>query len=394
MLPARLTELVRPYYLKWFYFYLASNNCPPAFRRWMAFRSVSLGPALRQLVPEQQDVPDAIFFPMADWHSIKQRTQQLTEGMASLGHRCLYLNPHLGREFPRPYPLSRHRLVTFIEPRILELHVHLLHEPVFHHRRLRSSEVETLGANIDSFLDATGSTSQVAVISFPLWLDVGLRLRATRGTPLIYDCHDLLEGFEGISADLIRAESDLMREADLVVFSAEWLSLEHIARMPDLAQKSVVIKNAVDPAHFRSAIPARGERNGKKTVGYLGSLNTWFDVDAVLKAAHEHPEWRFLLVGPRADAFPDRALKACANVEFIGEVPYSDVPAWMAKFDVAIIPFVVQPLTMATNPVKLYEYFACGLPIVSSPLGEVERYKELVYIAATPSSSCSNWKSP
>jgi len=49
-----------------------------------------------------------------------------------------------------------------------------------------------------------------------------------------------------------------------------------------------------------------------------------------------------------------------------------------------MIPFLLQPLTMSTNPIKLYEYFACGLPVVSSRLPEVERYSELVYLASTP----------
>jgi len=56
----------------------------------------------------------------------------------------------------------------------------------------------------------------------------------------------------------------------------------------------------------------------------------------------------------------------------------------MSQFRVSTIPFRLMPLTAATNPVKLYEYFACGLPVVSSRLDEVERYSDLLYIADSP----------
>jgi glycosyltransferase involved in cell wall biosynthesis len=321
---------------------------------------------------------------MADWHSIEQRSQHLVRGLAALGHRCAYLSPHLGREFSQPYPFSPRRLVTLIGPGVLELHIHLLREPVFHQRRLRDEEAETISAGIRSLFEVTHSASQVIIASFPLWVDVARRLETGRKIPIIYDCHDLLEGFSEIDDGLILAERELLRIADLVVFSAESLAREHIARCPDLAGKSLVLRNAVNPAHFDSVFQRSIPKKARKTVGYFGSLNTWFNVDTLASAAREHPEWRFLLVGPRARNFPQQTFAGLANVELIGEVPYGDAPAWLSEFDVATIPFVVSPLTMATNPVKLYEYFACGLPVVSSRLGEVERYSELAYLADTP----------
>ena len=321
---------------------------------------------------------------MADWHGIEQRSQQLVRGLAALGHRCSYLSPHLGREFTRPYPFSPRRLATLIDPRVLELHIHLQREPVFNHRCLDDEEAEAICDGIQSLLDVTHSASQVVVVSFPFWVEVARRLRTDRDMPIVYDCHDLLEGFAEIDDEVILAEQDLLKAADLVVFSAEWLASEHIARSPDLAGKSMVLRNAVNPAHFDSVFQRGAQRKACKTIGYFGSLNTWFDVDAFVTAVREHPEWRFLLVGPSAETFPRQAFDNLANVELIGEVPYKDAPIWLAEFDVAVIPFVISPLTMATNPVKLYEYFACGLPVVSSRLGEVELYSGLVYLAATP----------
>ena len=124
-------------------------------------------------------------------------------------------------------------------------------------------------------------------------------------------------------------------------------------------------------------------RGSVKTIGYLGALDAWFDVDSVAQMARDHPEWKFVLVGRMED---QRILKLneYANVVFVGEVPHSEIAAHLADWDVAMIPFLVNDLTVATNPIKLYEYFSAGLPVVSSRLPEVELYPDLVYIADTP----------
>jgi len=68
----------------------------------------------------------------------------------------------------------------------------------------------------------------------------------------------------------------------------------------------------------------------------------------------------------------------------MGEVPYSTLRYHFASIDVCVIPFRISPLTLATNPLKLYEYFACGHPVVSSPVPEVQEYGKLVYFASDP----------
>jgi len=72
------------------------------------------------------------------------------------------------------------------------------------------------------------------------------------------------------------------------------------------------------------------------------------------------------------------------NVALEGEIAYRDLPRRMSNFDVAVIPFLRMPLTMATNPLKLYEYFCLGIPVVSTRLPEIEPFGDLVYLADTP----------
>jgi glycosyltransferase involved in cell wall biosynthesis len=378
----RLRELVRPYYLKWLYFPLSENNCPAYFRTCWQYPENPIGPGLRNPPPPARSSPDFVFLPMTDWHTRFQRSQHLAATLGALGHRCVYLNPHLGREFPQPFLLSRpRRRLVSPAPGVLELHVHLPREPVFHERCLDLDESHTVSEAILAVLEAMGSVRTVLLVSLPTWWDTARLLRERLGCPLTYDCHDLLEGFGNVGAGLIRAERELLRAADHVIFSAEHLKEEHVARDANLAAKHSVVRNGVHPGDFRVA-PPRAD-SGTRTIGYVGSLNSWLDVDALEAVARRHPDWRIVLVGRQESPSIER-LRMYGNVELAGERPYRELPDLMGTFDVALIPFLDQPLTRAADPIKLYEYFACGLPVVATPLPELQRYSRLVYLASTP----------
>jgi glycosyltransferase involved in cell wall biosynthesis len=347
-------ELLRPWYLKWCYFRLWPRRRPSGFTEcWQRGQ------------PGSRENADVVFLPMSDWHGPRQRTQQLALALAGRGRRCLYVNPHLGREFPQPWLFSRSSIALDVAERVTELHVHLPLEPVFHHRALRDDEeirvVEAIAARL-----ARGG---VVVSCFPLWNGVAQRLRESHGALIVYDCHDLLEGFGNVASELLAREREAMAAADVVVFSSQPLADRWGGR-------GTIIRNAGDPEHFR-LVPwkARPER---PVIGYVGALNHWFDSDAVARAAEQRREWEFRLVGPVDSADVSR-LRASSNVRLVGPVNYGELPACMAVFDVALIPFKLTPLIEAVNPVKLYEYLACGLPVVSAQLPEVVTFCDHLY---------------
>ena len=153
--------------------------------------------------------------------------------------------------------------------------------------------------------------------------------------------------------------------------------------MPWLGQKAHVVRNGVDVTRFRMAIGGCDGEAKRKVVGYVGAIEDWFDVDAVEAAATAYPECDFVFLGKVENQKVLALQQRLSNVQFLGEIAYDHIPEYLEQFDVGLIPFRVQDLTLATNPIKLYEYFSCGLPVVSTALPEVEQYGELVYVAKT-----------
>jgi glycosyltransferase involved in cell wall biosynthesis len=320
------------------------------------------------------------FLPMTDWHVRIQRSQQLAMAIAAGGRQCVYVNPHLGLEYPRPYWLDPHTRFSQLAQRLLELHVHLPREHELHQRALTAAECQRVTTEIGRLIEITGIRKAALIVSFPAWLDAAEALSRRYGLPVVYDCHDWLPGFGRIAPRLLELERELLQRADLVVFSSQDLmnrNLEH-----KVAPNCALIRNATDLV-IHEGDARRSVSGAEKTVGYLGALDKWFDVDSIAQAARDHPGWKFVLAGRVEDQRILR-LTEYRNVLFAGEIPHSAIATHLTDWDVATIPFFVNDLTMAANPIKLYEYFSAGLPVVSSRLPEVELHRDLVYIADTP----------
>jgi glycosyltransferase involved in cell wall biosynthesis len=109
-------------------------------------------------------------------------------------------------------------------------------------------------------------------------------------------------------------------------------------------------------------------------VGYVGSPE-WVDFNLVFRAAAALPEATFAMIGATsADAAVDDPPPA--NVFFLGRKDYTSVPAYVDAFDVAIIPFKTEKIMSSADPVKFYEYFALGKPVVSTPNKQLATFND------------------
>jgi len=203
---------------------------------------------------------------------------------------------------------------------------------------------------------------------------------------LIYYCVDEYSEFTGTDrAAMLDMERGLMEKSDLVIVSADRLYETKQRHNPNTR----LITHGVDVGHFRKAclpetpIPMECSRLKRPVIGFFGLVADWVDLEVIRSLACARPEWSFVLIGEaRTDT---SALKQLPNVYLLGRRSYEDLPGYCKAFDAAILPFLVNELTIAANPLKLREYLAAGLPVVATPLPEIQKLGHLVHMARTSS---------
>jgi glycosyltransferase involved in cell wall biosynthesis len=192
---------------------------------------------------------------------------------------------------------------------------------------------------------------------------------------LIYYCVDEYTAFTGVSDGLRKIEEDLFRRSDLVIVSAEKLYASKKRFNPN----THIIRHGTDWNHFRTAVdgdlavPADIADLPRPIIGFHGLLADWVDYNLIKKIAEHFKDGSVVLIGKVAvDAeVKIKTLDGVSNIHLLGRKPYADLPAYCKAFDVALNPFVVNELTLAANPLKVREYLAAGLPVVSTDIPEV-----------------------
>jgi glycosyltransferase involved in cell wall biosynthesis len=186
---------------------------------------------------------------------------------------------------------------------------------------------------------------------------------------LIYHCVDRWWEFEDYDHAEMRACHEILcARADHVFVSSRELERDCIA----LTSRVTYVPHGVDWEHFRTAleperpapVPAR-----RVTVGFVGLIEEWIDVELMAEVARRHPEADLLVVG--AARVPVDQLRALPNVQLVGRQPFATLPGYLGICDVALIPFRINALTRAVNPLKLREYLSAGVPVVSTALPEL-----------------------
>lgn len=208
---------------------------------------------------------------------------------------------------------------------------------------------------------------------------------------LVYYCVDEYTAFKGVSTSvLVSMEERLLRQADLVLVSAERLYQSKSRSNPHTA----LVRHGVDFDHFRRAatceVPVSQELTALPApiLGYFGLIaEDWVDVELLVHVARSFPSASLVLVGKVT--MDVSALERLPNVHLVGRRPYADLPSFCRGFDVALIPFPVSEVTANANPLKAREYLAAGLPVVSTPVPEVEALGQC-WIGSTPAEFVSH----
>lgn len=202
----------------------------------------------------------------------------------------------------------------------------------------------------------------------------GIIAGALREDMVIYYCVDEYTAFSGVSTTaMLDVEDQLMRRADLVIVSASRLFDSKSSANPH----TVLVRHGVDYAHFRKAtlpeteIPAEIKHLPRPIIGYFGLMGAdWIDIDLMVHVAKHFSQGSMVLLGKVTTDIS--RLTSLPNVHMLGQKPFSSLPGYSKGFDVAMLPFPISEVTLNANPLKVREYLAAGLPVVSTKIPEVE----------------------
>jgi glycosyltransferase involved in cell wall biosynthesis len=202
---------------------------------------------------------------------------------------------------------------------------------------------------------------------------------------LVYHCVDEYSEFSGMDKEaLLALERRLIEKANCVIVSSDVL---YQSKRP-LNPNTHLVTHGVDVEHFRqacnpaAAIPDDIGRLAKPIIGFFGLIADWVDLKLIRFIADSRPEWSLVLIGKTTTDMS--VLDGASNIHVLGQKPYSQLPAYAKAFDVALLPFVVNDLTLAANPLKLREYLAAGLPVVASAIPEAEKLSRVLQIGRDP----------
>lgn len=150
------------------------------------------------------------------------------------------------------------------------------------------------------------------------------------------------------------------------------------------------IPNGVDPEHFSQALnPEQFSALPRPFVVYVGVIQERLDVKLLEQTARLIPSIQIVLAGPVWEGTPLGGLRELKNVQFLGPVPYQDLPNLLSQASAGIIPHQVNRFTASMNPLKLYEYLASGLPVISTPVQGTEQFASGIRVATTPTEFAS-----
>lgn len=310
--------------------------------------------------------PDLVCLSHLRWDFVYQRPQHLMSRFAR-DRRVFFVEEPIWGDGPK-------RLEIAERPGGVRVAVpHLQHG-------LSAEEAEAAQAELLS-----GMLSEQGVSEYVLWYYTPMALSFSEHlTPraVVYDCMDELSLFRGAPRELLDRESRLLERADLVFTGGQSLYEAKRDRHPSVH----AFPSSIDVEHFaraRNGIPHPADQRDlpRPRLGYFGVIDERIDLDLLAAVAEARPAWQIVMVGPVVKIDP-ATLPRRENLHYLGMKPYGELPAYLAGWDVALMPFARNESTRFISPTKTPEYLAGGRPVVSTSIRDVVRpYGEMGLVA-------------
>lgn len=213
------------------------------------------------------------------------------------------------------------------------------------------------------------------IYAFNPFLGVFLR-HAFSPISTTYYCYDEIGAANWTQTHGAYLEQRLIPQMDGIFTSSRPLLEKKGANLPGL-----VVKNGVNVDLFSQAYTEQPPVHNPTTLGYIGSIDQRIDTELLFHTLEYWPEARLLMVGRISDARVGEKLGQHPRISLVGPKPPAELPTWIRQMDVGLIPFVHNEFTRFIYPLKINEYLAAGLPVISSRFGDLSDFEEIAYIA-------------
>ncbi len=175
--------------------------------------------------------------------------------------------------------------------------------------------------------------------------------------------------FVVVTADKLKKDIEQKRGTEKLVFACNGVEYNHYQNIDKLFEFDKDFSQILDEK--------------KPIVGYYGAFASWFDYEMIRYLSKNRPEYNIVLIGTKYDESMEKSkIEELKNVYFLGTKDYKILKNYAAKFDVCTVPFIINDITKATSPLKIFEYMALNKPIVTTAMDECKKY-ESIFIANT-----------
>ncbi|MEH2149111.1 UDP-galactopyranose mutase [Nostoc sp.] len=319
-----------------------------------------------------KDTPDIVCLSHLRWNFVYQRPQHLLTRCAQ-GKRVFFIEEPIFSE----EPLARLDIDEDSNGVVV----------VVPHLPFGLSE-EAINADLQVLID--GLFGEQNINKYICWYYTPMAIAFTRHLQpqaVVYDCMDELSAFQGASPTLKNYEAELFSRADLVFTGGQSLYESKVNQHPNV----YAFPSSVDVAHFEQARnvqePEDQAHIPHPRLGFFGVIDERMDIELLAGIAEARPDWHLVIIGPVVKIDPAN-LPQHENIHYLGGRDYKQLPAYLAGWDLAMLPFARNESTRFISPTKTPEYLAAGRPVVSTSIRDVVRpYGEskLVRIADTVS---------
>jgi UDP-galactopyranose mutase len=320
---------------------------------------------------DSSQLPDLVCLSHLRWNFVFQRPQHLLSRFARERRVFFFEEPVYGKGLARLEVTQSKEGVWVAVPHLPE---GLSEGEVMEHQRVLMDQL----------------LAGHAIRNYVTWYYTPMALSFTRHLePLavVYDCMDELSAFRGAPPGLLYNEAELLRLADVVFTGGQSLYEAKKDRHPDVH----AFPSSVDVAHFATARGAVEEPEDQASLphprlGFFGVVDERMDLELLAAVADARPDWQLVVIGPVVK-IDEAHLPRRANLHYLGGKQYSQLPSYLAGWDVALMPFARNESTRFISPTKTPEYLAAGKPVVSTSIRDVVRPygdMKLVHIADAP----------